>query len=217
MFIAALYSTIGSTLWSEIFAPMDVNLIRQLVWLDYRLALIFLVIAPIGLLIWAIRVDSQAIKRSLIVYWRVASLVLITIYLALGGLGVAFISSILATVLIVLSLWFWQDLNEDIAASSKPVTPIYQGWRWAVTIYGSISTIFKLLFANCAFVSSDKLSEVCLTWFEPPVNFSKTFHNGVPVENLVFVGVVAGAVYMLYLFSFLAFSLPKTGRIAFRD
>ena len=196
---------------------MDVNLIRQLVWLDYRLALLFLVIAPLALLIWAIRVDSQAIKRSLIVYWRVASLVLITIYLAIGNLGLAFISNILASLLIVLSLWFWQDLNEDIAASSKKITPIYLGWRWAVTIYASISAVFKLLFANCAFISYEKLGEACLTWFEPPLSFSKTFHNGVSIENLVFVGVVAGAVYMLYLFSFLAFSLPKTGRIAFRD
>jgi len=196
---------------------MDATLIRQLVWLDYRLALLFLVFIPFGLLVWALRSDSEAIKRSLLLYWRVASLVLITIYLAIGSLGVSYISGILAAILIVLALWFWQDLNEDIEASRKSLTPIYLGWRWATTVYCSLSAVFRLLFANCAFMSAEQLSDICKIWFEPPLSFSTTFHNGVPVENLAFAGAVGGIVYILYLFVFLAFSLPKTGRIAFRD
>jgi hypothetical protein len=196
---------------------MDATLIRQLVWLDYRLALLFLVFIPFGLLVWALRSDSEAIKRSLLLYWRVASLVLITIYLAIGSLGISYISGILAAILIVLALWFWQDLNEDIEASRKSLTPIYLGWRWATTIYCSLSAVFRLLFANCAFMNAEQLSDICKIWFEPPLSFSTTFHNGVPVENLAFAGAVGGIVYILYLFVFLAFSLPKTGRIAFRD
>ena len=196
---------------------MDATLIRQLVWLDYRLALLFLVFIPFGLLVWALRSDSEAIKRSLLLYWRVASLVLITIYLAIGSLGISYISGILAAILIVLALWFWQDLNEDIEASRKSLTPIYLGWRWATTVYCSLSAVFRLLFANCAFMNAEQLSNICKIWFEPPLSFSTTFHNGVPVENLAFAGAVGGIVYILYLFVFLAFSLPKTGRIAFRD
>ncbi|WP_434688314.1 DUF3177 family protein [Pseudanabaena minima] len=196
---------------------MDATLIRQLVWLDYRLALLFLVFIPFGLLVWALRSDSEAIKRSLLLYWRVASLVLITIYLAIGSLGISYISGILAAILIVLALWFWQDLNEDIEASRKSLTPIYLGWRWATTIYCSLSAVFRLLFANCAFMNAEQLSDICKIWFEPPLSFSTTFHNGVPVENLAFAGAVGGIVYILYLSVFLAFSLPKTGRIAFRD
>ena len=196
---------------------MDATLIRQLVWLDYRLALLFLVFIPFGLLVWALRSDSEAIKRSLLLYWRVASLVLITIYLAIGSLGISYISGILAAILIVLALWFWQDLNEDIEASRKSLTPIYLGWRWATTVYCSLSAVFRLLFANCAFMNTEQLCDICKIWFEPPLSFSTTFHNGVPVENLAFAGAVGGIVYILYLFVFLAFSLPKTGRIAFRD
>ncbi|MEA5486437.1 MULTISPECIES: DUF3177 family protein [Pseudanabaena] len=196
---------------------MDATLIRQLVWLDYRLALLFLVFIPFGLLVWALRSDSEAIKRSLLLYWRVASLVLITIYLAIGSLGISYISGILAAILIVLALWFWQDLNEDIEASRKSLTPIYLGWRWATTVYCSLSAVFRLMFANCAFMNVEQLSDICKIWFEPPLSFSTTFHNGVPVENLAFAGAVGGIVYILYLFVFLAFSLPKTGRIAFRD
>ncbi|MFZ4728477.1 MAG: DUF3177 family protein [Pseudanabaena sp.] len=196
---------------------MDATLIRQLVWLDYRLALLFIVLIPFGLLVWALRSGSEAIKRSLLLYWRVASLVLITIYLAIGNLGISYISGIVAAVLIVLALWFWQDLNEDIGASRQGLKQIYLGWRWATTVYCSLSVVFRLIFANCAFMNAEQLSDICKIWFEPPLSFSAIFHNGIPVENLAFVGAVGGIVYMLYFFSFLAFSLPKTGRIAFRD
>ena len=196
---------------------MDAPLIRQLVWLDYRLALLFLVFVPFGLLCWSFRNNNEAIKRSLFLYWRVASLVLITIYLAIGSLGVSFISGIIANLLIILALWFWQDLNEDIEASRQKLKPIYLGWRWAATFYCGFSILWRSLFVNCAFTKIEQLSDTCKIWFEPPLSFSTTFHNGVPVENLAFVGAVGGIVYGLYLFSFLAFTLPKTGRIAFRD
>ncbi|MFN9997197.1 MAG: DUF3177 family protein [Pseudanabaena sp.] len=196
---------------------MDASLIRQLVWLDYRLAMLFVVFFPFGLLCWAFRSSSEAVKRSLLLYWRVASLFLITIYLAIGSLSISFISGIVAEILMVLALWFWQDLNEDIEASRQSLGPVYLGWRWATTIYCGVSVILRTLFANCAFAKIEQLSDNCKIWFEPPLSFSNTFHHGVPVENLAFFGAVGGIVYGLYLFSFLAFSLPKTGRIAFRD
>jgi hypothetical protein len=196
---------------------MDETLIRQLVWLDYRLALLFIVCIPFGLLVWAFQSKSEAIKRSLLIYWRVASLGIITVYLAIGSLPISFVTGIVAEILIVLALWFWQDLNEDIAASHKQIKPIYLGWRWAVTVYSILSIGFRLLFANGAFIKAEQLSDIYKIWFEPPLSFSATFHNGVPVENLAFFGAVGGIVYGLYLFFFLAFSLPKTGRIAFRD
>lgn len=200
-----------------VFAFMDATLIRQLVWLDYRLAMLFLFLIPLGILGWAFQSKSEAIKRSLLLYWRVASLLLITIYLAIGNLAISFISGIVADVLIGFALWFWQDLNEDIQASRQILKPIYLGWRWAVTFYCLGSSLFRLIFSNCAFVNSDQLSDICQIWFEPPLSFSNVFHNGVPVENLAFVGAVGGIVYCLYFFSFLVFSLPKNGRIAFRD
>ncbi len=196
---------------------MDATLIRQLVWLDYRLALLFIVFVPFGLLCWAFQSNSEAIKRSLLLYWRVASLVLITIYLAIGGLSIAFVLGIVAEILIVLALWFWQDLNEDIEASRKSLKPIYLGWRWATTVYCLLSVVFRLFFVNGAFIKAEQLSDIYKIWFEPPLSFSTVFHHGMPVENLAFFGAVGAIVYGLYFCSFLAFSLPKTGRIAFRD
>jgi hypothetical protein len=196
---------------------MDAALIRQLVWLDYRLALLFIALIPLGLLGWAFQSKSDPIKRSLLLYWRVASLVLITICLASGSLAISFVTGIIAEILIVLAMWFWQDLNEDIEASRKSIKPIYLGWRWAATVYCTLSIVFRLFFANCAFKNAEQLSDICKIWFEPPLNFSQLFHNGIPIENFAFFGIVGGIIYGLYLFFFLAFTLPKTGRIAFRD
>jgi hypothetical protein len=196
---------------------MDATLIRQLVWLDYRLAFLFNVLIPLGLLTWAMRSENKAVKRSLLLYWRVASLTLITIYMGIGSLPIFYVTGILSAILIALSLWFWQDLNEDIGASRKTLNLIYLGWRWAVTVYCVLSGLLRLLFINCAFTNIEQLSDVCKIWFEPALSLGNSIHKGVPPETLAFVGVVAGILYILYLFSFLAFNLPKNGRIAFRD
>ncbi|OIP75539.1 MAG: hypothetical protein AUK48_07500 [Oscillatoriales cyanobacterium CG2_30_44_21] len=196
---------------------MDATLIRQLVWLDYRLAFLFNVLVPLGLLTWAVRSKNEAVRRSLLVYWRVASLTLITIYIGVGRLPIFYVTGILSAVLIVLSLWFWQDLNEDIGASQKSLNLVYLGWRWAVTAYCVFGGLLRILFVNCAFINPERWDDACKVWFEPALSLGNSIHRGVPPETLAFVGVVAGIIYILYLFSFLAFSLPKNGRIAFRD
>lgn len=54
---------------------------RPLVWTDYRLAMSFIVIIPTILIIWSLVRQAEAISRLLIIYWRVASLLMITVYL----------------------------------------------------------------------------------------------------------------------------------------
>ena len=85
---------------------------RSLVWMDYRLAVLFTVLIPIILLIWAFVQKADGIQRLLTIYWRVSSLLMITVYLMIGGFGVSFISSLMARILIPISLWFWVDLND---------------------------------------------------------------------------------------------------------
>ena len=55
------------------------------------------------------------------IYWRVASLLAITVYLMIGGLSVSFVTALLAKILIPLSLWFWVDLNEEIREQPKRI------------------------------------------------------------------------------------------------
>ena len=193
---------------------MDATLIRQLVWLDYRLALLFIALIPLGLLGWAFQSKSDPIKRSLLLYWRVASLVLITICLASGSIAVSFITGIVAEILIVLALWFWQDLNEDIAALRKSIKPIYLGWRWATTVYCTLGTIALLPFLGCAFSETAFKTPYCSVWLEAPLVFKDYFHYNSKPAFLGFLGIVTLIFYVVYLSYFVAVKLGKHGRSA---
>ncbi|MFN7567632.1 MAG: DUF3177 family protein, partial [Microcystis sp.] len=46
---------------------------RPLVWIDYRLAVLFTVIIPSILLIWSLFAKIESLQKLLIIYWRVAS------------------------------------------------------------------------------------------------------------------------------------------------
>jgi hypothetical protein len=196
---------------------MQESFIRQMVWLDFRLAIIFLVFAPLLLLFWAYKAKTESIKRSLMIYWQVASLLGITVYMMMGSLPIAFLSGLAGRILIPISLWFWEDLNEDISTMRGKVKHYYIAWRWAVTVYCAIAAGYSLLFSNCAFSPSDRLGSMCKIWFEPPLGFKAIFHGGVSVENLAFFGIVGLIVYSLFFAAFVVFSLPKQGRIAFRE
>lgn len=114
---------------------MDETWLRNLVWTDYRLAVVFTVVLPIILLIWALLRQSDAILRLLIIYWRVASLLMVTVYLLIRPWPVGFISGFAARLLIPMSLWFWVDLNDEI--KDLPPTSLkfaLTSWRWAITI-----------------------------------------------------------------------------------
>jgi glucan phosphoethanolaminetransferase (alkaline phosphatase superfamily) len=64
---------------------------RPYVWMDYWLELLFVLIIPIILLIWVFVQKSEAMQRLLMIYWRVSSLLAISIYLMIGGFGVSYI------------------------------------------------------------------------------------------------------------------------------
>ena len=99
-----LAATDSAAMWS----------LENFVWADYRLAVLFTVFLPLILLIWAFVQKNESIQRLLTIYWRVASLLMITVYLMIGGLTFSFITGLMARILIPLSLWFWEDLNEEI-------------------------------------------------------------------------------------------------------
>ena len=85
---------------------------RPLVWIDYRLAVLFTVIIPAILLIWSLFAKIESLQKLLIIYWRVASLLLITVYLMIASWPIGFVTSFLAKILIPISLWFWVDIND---------------------------------------------------------------------------------------------------------
>ncbi|NJK33647.1 MAG: DUF3177 family protein [Oscillatoriales cyanobacterium SM2_2_1] len=196
---------------------MDADWVRRVVWLDFRLAVVLTILLPMGLLLWGARARSQPVVQGLTIYWRVASLLAITVLLMIGGLPLSFLTGLLARVLIPISLWFWRDINEDLALERSRLRPIYESWRWAITAYCIVGTGVNIVFSNCGVVPAEQLGTICPIWFEPPLLFKDLLLSGFAAENILFWGVVLVIVYALYFGVFLMFGLPKYGRIASRD
>ena len=83
---------------------MPLPLLRSLIWLDYRLALLFAVGLPLVLLIWALARREQALVRLLTLYWPVSSLLGSTVLLMMDGMLLAFFTSPLANLFILTGL-----------------------------------------------------------------------------------------------------------------
>lgn len=186
---------------------------QPLIWMDFRLAVIFTVLIPLILILWAFAQTTAVIQSLLIIYWRVSSLLAITVYLQIGGLPISFITSLVGQSLIPLSLWFWADLNEEIA--DLPASPLKLGflsWRWATTLYCTLSAIALLPFLSCAFGSVK--ADSCQAWFQPSWLYYQFFHANSKPEFLSLLGILGLIIYTLSLGYFLVVRLGKQGRSA---
>ncbi|MBI4784372.1 MAG: DUF3177 family protein [Oscillatoriophycideae cyanobacterium NC_groundwater_1537_Pr4_S-0.65um_50_18] len=194
---------------------MTQELLQALVWMDYRLAVLFTVLLPFVLLIWAFVQKADAMQRLLIIYWRVSSLLAITVYLMIGSLPVSFVSGILARILIPVSLWFWVDLNEEIAdRSSSPLKWIFTSWRWAVSLYCGLGVLASIPFLQCAVSQETFATSFCQVWLDPPFGYKNFFHAASKPEFLGFLGITGLVIYVLYLGYFVLVRLGKQGRSA---
>lgn len=191
--------------------------LNSLVWTDYRLAILFLVIIPLVLLIWSFVEKGDSISRLLMIYWRVASLLAITVYLMIAAFPVSYVVSLIARILIPASLWFWVDLNEDIAdRQPSPIKFCFNAWRWAITIYSGLGAVTQLFFLNCAFKSQVALlnDDYCNIWLAAPWGYREFFHANTRVSVLGFLGIISLLIYFIYLGYFMLIKLPKQGRSA---
>ena len=189
---------------------------RPWIWTDYRLATLFLVIMPFVLLIWSALKRKEAIVRLLIIYWRVASLLMITMYLMIPGWGLGYITSIAARILIPLSLWFWVDLNEEIVDTPKSTLKLtLTSWRWATTIYCIIGAIATVPFLPCSFKEGALTTSFCQAWLEAPQIYKQLVHSKPDNEGFLgFMGMVGLTFYLIYLAYFVLIRLGKQGRSA---
>ena len=73
---------------------MAENWLESLVWTDYRVAVLFTVLIPLGLLLWALVAKADALQKLMVIYWRVSSLLAITVYLMIGSLPVSFVAAL---------------------------------------------------------------------------------------------------------------------------
>jgi hypothetical protein len=186
---------------------------EPLIWMDFRLAVIFTVLIPLILLLWAFAQKTTAIQSLLVIYWRVASLLAISVYLAIGSMAISFATAFVAQALIPISLWFWADLNDEIAdLPPRPLKLGFLAWRWATTIYCSLGAIAAIPFLTCAL--GDAKTDYCQAWFKPSWLYYQFFHANSNPGFLSFLGILGLISYSLYLIYFLTVRLGKQGRSA---
>lgn len=196
---------------------MAQNWLESLVWTDYRLAVLFTVLTPLVLLLWAFVAKADALQKLLVIYWRVSSLLAITVYLMIGSLPVSFVAALGARVLIPVSLWFWVDLNDEIDdLPQQRLKFVFKAWRWAMTIYCAIGTVAQLVTLPCALKPTEVLVKEasCRVWLEPTWLYREYFHGNTNPSFLGAIGVLGLGIYVLYLAYFVMFRLSKQGRSA---
>jgi hypothetical protein len=188
---------------------------RPLVWMDYRLAVLFTVMIPLILLVWAFVQKAEAMQRLLIIYWRVSSLLAITVYLMIAQYPISFLSGFLARILIPISLWFWVDLNDEIDYyPNGPLKLIFNSWRWATTLYCILGMMAFIPFLGCAFSENARSNPFCRVWWEAPLLYKEFFHPKTSAGFLGIIAILGLVIYVLYLSYFVVVKLGKQGRSA---
>lgn len=192
--------------------------LQPLVWTDYRLAVIFALIIPLVIFVWAFVQKAEAIQHLMITYLRVASLLIISLYLMVAALPIGFLTLLMARVLIPISLWFWVDLNEEVSEMpNSGLKLLFTSWRWAATVYNLLGAIALIPVLHCGFSQSQKdliADATCRIWLDPPWLYRQTFSPNLTPQFLGFFALVGLAVYILYLGYFVFFKLGKQGRSA---
>ncbi|NEQ53112.1 MAG: DUF3177 family protein [Leptolyngbya sp. SIO3F4] len=194
------------------------SLLQSLVWTDYQLAVVFTVLCPLIILVWALITRAEVLQQLLVIYWKVSSLLAITLYLMIAGLPFSFLTSVLARALMPLSLWFWADLNEEIREQPFSLIKLaFTVWRWGVTFYCSLGILFQIPFLRCAFSRTTFANNSCQVWLEAPKLFRQSFHADFTPGFLGFWAILALVIYMLTLSYFIFVKLGRQGRSAFNQ
>ena len=124
--------------------------------------------------------------------------------------------------MIVASVWWWKDLNQEVAETRGALKGAFVVWRWVVTALGVAGTLTQAVQtqASCTLASSP--SEIlskprCAAWLEPPYGYKEILHSSLPADKLQLVGFFIAAVWTAYLLFYIVNTIPKTGRQARRN
>ena len=193
---------------------------RSLAWLTYRLTATFAFSLPFILFIWATIRKEAAIVRLTTIYWKIASIIPITMLLLIGERPIGYLTSFIAPFLVILSIWFWSDLNEEIADLPpwRAISLTVRLWRWALTGSCLIIATVNFFTLPCIRITNDN----CLALLEAPKGLhgiSKVLFNFLFGANwteplAAFVGYVALLAYVVGLIQWILIRFPKQGRIS---
>ena len=192
-----------------------------LVWLSYRIAATFAFGLPLFLFIWSKISNSSSIDRLLSIYWKVSSLYAINILFLSSESQLGQLISLISPILMVSSIWFWVDLNEEIEEMYiyNPISLTTRIWRWTLSFWGILNTSLHLFSWRCL---SSMNGNYCDSWREIPYNsfittkvIIKFILDGNWTTALAtFFAYSALILYLIGLLQWLIIQFPKNGRFA---
>ncbi len=196
------------------------NVFNQLsIWLTFQLSIIFLVGIPVTLSFWSIKKRNKAVNKLLSIYWKISLLFFISLLLLIGKYNYALLITNISTLLMTGSVWFWNDINDELREYdfSYSLTTTTKIWRWTVTFISLNFLIQSLQNFNClSFINSDE----CAIWLQPSSNlyiFIKNLFNFFFGANFTqpiakFLGLFSLLIYILGLIQWSIIKLTKNGR-----
>ena len=196
------------------------NVFNQLsIWLSFQLSIIFFIGIPVTLFFWSIKNKNRAIRKLQSIYWKISLLFFISLLLLIGKYNYALVITNISTLLMMISVWFWNDINDelkeyDLSWSLATTTKV---WRWSITFISINFFIQSLQNFNCfSFINSD----ACAIWLHPSSNLYiviKNLFNFFFVANFTqpiakFLGLFSLLIYILGLIQWAIITFPKNGR-----
>ena len=196
------------------------NVFNQLsIWLSFQLSIIFLIGIPVTLSFWSIKKRNKAVSKLLSMYWKISLLFFISLLLLIGKYNYALVITNISTLLMTVSIWFWNDINDELREYdfSYSLTTTTKIWRWTVTFISINFLIQSLQYSKCFSLIN---STECAIWLKPSSNlyiFIKNLFNFFFGANFTqpiakFLGLIALIIYTLGLIQWLIIKFPKNGR-----
>ena len=196
------------------------NILNQLsIWLSFQLSLVFIVGIPLTLFCWSIKNKSKAITKLLTNYWKISLLFFISLILLIGKYNYALLITNISTVIMTISVWFWNDINDELKeyGISHVLTTTTKVWRWSLTFISLSFLVQSLNNISCiSFINSAE----CEIWLKPSTNlyiilknlFNFLFGASFSQPVAKFLGLFALLIYILGLAQWAVIKLPKSGR-----
>ena len=196
------------------------NVLNQLsIWLSFQLSIIFLIGIPVAIFFWSIKKRNKAVNKLLSIYWKISILFFISLLLLIGKFNYALVITNISTILMTISVWFWNDINDEFKEYnfSYSLITTTKVWRWSITFIFLNFLTQSLRNMNCfSFINS----AACEIWLQPSSNFYiiiKNLFNFFFGANFTqpiakFLGLFSLLIYTLGLIQWLIIKLPKNGR-----
>ena len=174
---------------------------------------------PLTLFCWSIKNNSKAITKLLSNYWKISLLFFISLILLIGQYNYALLITNISTIIMAISVWFWNDINEELKEYGiyHALTTTTKVWRWSLTFISLNFLIQSLNNISCISIIN---STECEIWLQPSMNLYLILKNlfnflfGASFSQPVakFLGLFALLIYVLGLLQWAMIKLPKSGR-----